>query len=133
MGTAYTELYDPKEGAKDKRDVCEAITRRLFLRYDIEQQSDLNQSTIQQAIEREAKDHGITPARLKQHIVFCMGATREGGTSRYSYTSRKLHALLAKQVLVHIDEDNARYFPDSDSVNDALRGLVTILRKVKRA
>ena len=35
--------------------------------------------------------------------------------------------------VVVIDPDVAEYFPDHDSVNESLRGLVAILRKRRRA
>jgi len=35
--------------------------------------------------------------------------------------------------VVVIDPDVAEYFPDHDSVNESLRGLVAILRKRQRA
>jgi hypothetical protein len=35
--------------------------------------------------------------------------------------------------IVVIDPDVAEYFPDHDSVNESLRGLVTILEKRKKA
>jgi hypothetical protein len=35
--------------------------------------------------------------------------------------------------VVVIDPDVAEYFPDHDSVNESLRGLITIMKKRKKA
>jgi len=77
MRGGHFELYNPKEGSKDKRDICEIITRRIFLKYEIASLKDIEQPIIQNAILLEAKENGLTSHRLAEHIAFCMGKKKK--------------------------------------------------------